>query len=398
MASPTLDVSLHQETDRRTFLRAAALVALAPAWGSARFSGNAWAADQQTAALIPRQKDPENLEFPFASLNGFLTPNELFYVRNHYAAPVLDPKTWRLEVTGAVRRPLRLTYAQVKDMGAQTLTATLECSGNGRAFLDPKAKGVQWQLGAVSTAEWTGVPLAVVLDQAGVRDGAVEVILEGADKGEPGNEPKPVGPIHFARSLPLAKARKPEVILAHRMNGAELPAPHGFPLRAVVAGWYGMASIKWLTRIVVTDRPFRGYAQTTDYTIWTRPDGLPSLTPITVNDVKASIARPSAGETVSANAPYRVHGAAWAGEVEVAKVEVSTDGGTTWNAARLLGEPVPFAWRLWEYNWRTPANGKHNLLARASDKSGRVQPLKRDPDRRNYLINHVVPVAVTVGG
>ncbi len=377
---------------RRAFLRRAALTPLALC------AGRVAPADQPRApALIPRQKNPDNLEFPFATLDRFLTPNDLFYVRSHYAVPRLDAQTWRLAVTGAVARPLELTYAQLLEMPARTLTATLECAGNGRAFLVPKTSGVQWELGAVSTAEWTGVSLAAVLERAGVRPGAVEVILDGADRGEPKNEPKPAGPISFARSLPLAKAQKPEVLLAYRMNGAPLTPAHGFPVRAVVGGWYGMAQVKWLTRLVVTDRPFLGYDQTSDYAVWQRRDGLPSLTPLTEMDVKSSIARPAAGEKVPAGSAYRVHGAAWTGESEITAVEVSTDGGQTWAPARLLDRAVPWSWRLWDHEWKTPAGGRHVLMARATDRRGRVQPLKRDPDRRNYQINHVVPVEVQVG-
>jgi DMSO/TMAO reductase YedYZ molybdopterin-dependent catalytic subunit len=383
--------------NRRAFLRGAAASlpwacaasALTPARGYASGLGRQPATARQEADLIVRQKEPENLEFPFATLNSFITPNELFYVRCHFSVPRLQRDVWRLRVTGAVKRPLELIFAQLLDFPTCTLTATLECAGNGRSQLVPKTKGVQWDLGAVSTAKWTGVTLATVLERAGLREGAADVILEGADQGEPGNEPKPPGSIHFCRSLPVAKAISPSVLLAHQMNGEPLAAAHGFPLRAVVGGWYGMASVKWLRRILVTDRPFLGYDQSIDYAIWQRRDGIPSLTPITEVEVKASIARPTRGEIVPANADYRVHGAAWAGESEVAKVDVSTDGGQTWQAARLRGDAVPLSWRLWEYTWKTPASGKHILMARATDQRGRVQAMKRDPDRRNYMISHV---------
>jgi DMSO/TMAO reductase YedYZ molybdopterin-dependent catalytic subunit len=379
--------------DRRQFFRGAAMTAAAAlAWG--RYPLLSWAED--APSLIPREKDPDNLEFPFASLDSFLTPNKLFYVRNHFAAPKLDAETWRLKVEGAVKKPLELTHAEILKLPARTVPVTLECAGNGRAFLEPKAKGVPWQLGAVGTSEWTGVTLASVLERAGVKSEAVDVVLEGADFGEVKNEPKPDGKLHFARGLPLAKALKPEVLLAHRMNGEALPVAHGFPLRAVVAGWYGMASIKWLQRIVVTDRPFHGYEQTTDYTVWVRRDGLPILTPLASMEVKANIARPAAGEVVPAGKPYRIHGAAWAGESDLSKVEISTDGGTSWSLAGLVDESKPYCWRRWEYTWEKPTAGKHQLLARATDGSGRTQPAKRDPDRRNYAISHVVPVAIEV--
>ncbi len=241
------------------------------------------------------------------------------------------------------------------------------------------------------------MPLAALLERAGVKDGAVEVVLEGADAGTIKDDPKPAGPIQFARSLPLERARKGNVLLAHRMNQADLPAAHGFPLRAVVPGWYGVASVKWLTRIVVTERPFHGFFQSIDYSTFTRRDGLVSVVPITEMQVKAEVARPTGGEVIAAGTDYRVHGAAWAGDAAVAKVEVSADGGKTWNAARLLGQAVPHAWRLWEFPWHTPARaGRYSLMARATDERGQTQPLKRDPDRRNYVVNHVLPVEVDV--
>jgi DMSO/TMAO reductase YedYZ molybdopterin-dependent catalytic subunit len=354
-------------------------------------------ADTPAPELIPRQKNPDNLEFPFASLNSFITPNHLHYVRNHYPQPDLDAAGWRLRIIGAVDNSLNLSYADLRAMPARSATVTMECAGNGRSFLKPKSKGVQWDMGAVSTAEWTGVPLAALLDRAGVKSNAVEVILEGADQGDPQKDAAPPGNVAFARSLPLAKARRAEVLLAYRMNGVDLPKAHGFPVRAIVGGWYGMASVKWLTRIIVTDKPFFGFDQTIDYAVWEQRDGLPTLTAITAMDPKALIARPTAGEKIAAGNAYRIHGAAWAGEQEIDRVEVSTNGGRSWSAATLLAEAIPLAWRLWEYPWRPAAQGQHILMARAYDKSGRAQPLERDPGRRNYRISHVLSTAVDVG-
>jgi DMSO/TMAO reductase YedYZ molybdopterin-dependent catalytic subunit len=379
------------EPTRRAFVRgAAALPLLAGAW-----AGRARA---DAPGLIVREKDPDNLEMPFDALAGFQTPTELFYVRSHFAVPKLEAATYRLSVEGAVRQRLELTLEQALALGRTTLSATLECAGNGRGFLQPKTKGVQWQTGAVGTAEWSGVPLAALLDKAGVRPGAVEVVLEGADGGEMKNEPKPEGKIPFARALPLEKARSKEVLLAHQMNGAPLTPAHGSPLRALVGGWYGMASVKWLRRIVVVDRPFRGLFQSVDYAVWRRGEQGVTLEPITAMEVKASIAGPRPDDVLPAGADVRVHGAAWAGEAEVTKVEVSVDGGKTWEESRLLGRPVPLCWRLWEFDWKKPAAGKHTLLARATDSRGRVQPLQHDPDRRNYLITRCQPVEVTVRG
>jgi DMSO/TMAO reductase YedYZ molybdopterin-dependent catalytic subunit len=391
-----------QPFDRRTFLRgtAAALpMACTPLHHTGLLAAEVESKDSSRAAsLITRQQEPKNLESPFAALSSFVTPNDLFYVRNHFPMPKLDVRTWRLKVEGAVSKERALTYDQLRVMPARTVTATLECAGNNRAYLTPKAKGVQWELGAVSNAEWTGVPLAWLLEDSGVKKGAVEVVLEGADKGEVTDQ-KPLAELHFARSLPLARAHRDEVILAYKMNGKELPAEHGFPLRVVVPGWYGVASIKWLRRLVVTDRPFNGFFQTFDYSTFERARGLTRVVPITELEVKAQIARPTAGEAIKAGSTYRVHGVAWTGDSVVSRVEVSTDGGSTWNKARLLGKPVAHAWRLWEYSWEVPGKaGMVKLLARAADERGRVQPLERDVSRRNYMISHVLPVEVAIKG
>jgi DMSO/TMAO reductase YedYZ molybdopterin-dependent catalytic subunit len=391
--------------DRRGFLRGAtALPLVLAAAGIPTALARASEGDARTrgagrpSGLITRQTDPENLEFPFSTLEDFLTPTEQFYARTHFEVPELEASTWRLTVEGPVERPLELGYDELRRMPSRTVTALLECSGNGRVFLKPPQVGIRWELGAVGNAEWTGVPLADILERAGVKPGAVEVILEGADKGE-FREPLPRTPgvIPYARSLPLGRARRPEVLLAYRMNGEDLPPGHGHPVRAIVPGWYGMASVKWLRRIIVADRPFHGYFQTFQYTIWERRHGLPSLVPVTELEVKAQIARPAPHEVVPKDSTYRVHGAAWTGESEVAKVEVSTDGGRTWAEAKLTGDSTRFAWRFWGHDWQTPARaGRRLLMARATDGRGRVQPMGRDNDRRDAMISHVLPIEVEV--
>lgn len=380
---------------RRDFLTGAAALLAGPAIGTASLgAARTAAAADGPAGLIVREREPLNLEFPFSTLNGPVLANDQFYVRNHFPAPAIRPQEWRLRVEGAVDRPLELTYDDLLRMPAVTTSALLECAGNNRSYLGPEVKGVAWQLGAVGVARWTGVPLALVLDRARVRSGAVEVILEGADRGTVANFPEE---IRFARSLPLKKARRGDVLLAHHMNNAELPKDHGFPLRAVVPGWYGVASVKWLTRIIVSEQPFHGYFQSVDYTVWQRPNGLPTQVPITEMLLKAQIARPTLGEKLTAGKEYRIFGAAWTGNGEVARVEVSTDGGDRWTEARLLGKANPYTWRLWEYDWQVPGRtGPRVVLARAVDSEGRKQPLEREKDRRNYLINHVLPIRVDV--
>jgi DMSO/TMAO reductase YedYZ molybdopterin-dependent catalytic subunit len=386
----------HQESfnqlGRRAFLAGTAL----GAWSLA--ARQVWAAPEgQTRVgsgppgLIRRQARPDNLESNFAALDSFITPTDQFYVRNHFDVPELTAERWQLSVEGAVRQTVSLNYNQLVGLPSQTVTAMLECSGNGRVFLDPPQVGVRWEQGAVGNATWTGVPLADVLEKAGVTAEAMEVIVEGADEGKFSSPLPPTpGTICYARSLSVVKARESNVLLAYKMNGKELTPNHGFPVRLVVPGWYGMASVKWLRRLVVSPRPFQGYFQTMSYSYWQRRDGLPTLTPVTELEVKSQIARPALGETVAAGKPYRVFGAAWTGEADIAKVEVSTDGGKTWVTATLEGKPIRHAWRLWTLEWPVPAApGRHVLMSRATDSRGRVQAMARDPDRRDTMISHV---------
>lgn len=389
---------------RRAFLQQAALAA--PLASALAFEADA-AADEPREprgerpfpGVIVRQHEPPNLEFPFDTLNGFITSNEQFYVRTHFPVPEVAAKDWTLKVEGHVEKPFEIGYAELTTLKAETIAALLECAGNGRIYLKAPQIGLRWAQGGVSNAEWTGVRLWTLLDRAGVKPGAVDVILEGHDHGtyqEP--NPRTPGEVQYARSVPIDKARRPEVLLAWQMNGQPLPPLHGFPVRAIVAGWYGMASVKWLKRIVVTDRPYQGFFQTFMYTIWERrKDGLPALVPVTEIAVKSQIARPTQYEVVSAASSYRIFGAAWSGESPIAKVEISTDGGKSWEQARLDKRSAPFAWRLFEYEWRVPSRrGRHVLMSRATDDSGQTQPLERDNDRRDAMITHVQRIEVDV--
>lgn len=330
---------------------------------------------------------------PFETLADFITPTPAFYVRSHFPIPEIDRDKWFLRVEGEVENPFEISYGDLIQLESQKIPVTLECAGNNRMFLEPKVKGVQWALGAVGNAEWTGVPLSILLDRAGVKSNAREVILEGADHG-PLDDPKaPRGEVRFARSVPLTKA-KTDALLAYRMNDLDLLPEHGFPLRAIVPGWYAMASIKWLQRIIVTDKPFMGYYQTLDYAYWRKNE----LVPLSDMQLKAEIAQPIDGQVVAANSNVRVHGAAWTSNAEIKSVELSADGGSTWKAASLLGESKPNAWRLWEFEWKTPGQaGKQTLIARATDSAGNTQPTERDWDRGTYMINHLLPITVNVG-
>jgi len=347
--------------------------------------------------MIVRQSEPQNLEMPFASLDEWIVPTERFYVRSHFPTPKLDPKEFRLVVEGHVENRLELTLDDVKKLGEATTPLTMECAGNGRVFLAPAVRGLQWAHGAVGNANWTGVPLGAILERAKPKAGASDVVLAGADRGAIAADPATPGPIPFSRSLPLAKAKKDETRIAWGMNGEPLTAAHGAPLRAVVGGWFGMASVKWLQRIVVTDRPFQGYFQTMDYSQYVRPNGHdPETAPVTEMQPKAAIARPGPGEVLPLGKAATVFGAAWTGESAVAKVELSADDGKTWTEVKLDDKPKSFCWVLWKHEWTPKAAGPAKLLVRCTDARGGTQPAKRDSDRRSYAINHLISTYVTV--
>jgi DMSO/TMAO reductase YedYZ molybdopterin-dependent catalytic subunit len=337
---------------------------------------------------------PENSETPLESVHGWVTPNRLFFVRNHFEAPpALDPSSWRLTVGGRVRRPAEWTWAELAALPQRSVFATVECAGNGRSFLRERQPGVQWGAGAIGHAEWTGVPLHLVLEQAGIEPEAVEVLFEGADRGSESDHPEPM---NFARGLPLAKALDRDTLLVLRMNGELLAPGHGAPARLFVPGWYGVASVKWLRRIEVLDRPFRGYYQTTKYTVKRRADGRTETVVVGPMAVKSEIIRPQAGAVLSPGT-NRLFGVAWAGEEAVARVEVSTDGGRSWEHAELLGSSNPYCWALWEYLWEVAEPGEYEILARATSTGGRTQPTEHDPLFGGYMIHHSRPLVVRVG-
>jgi DMSO/TMAO reductase YedYZ molybdopterin-dependent catalytic subunit len=347
--------------------------------------------------LITRQKEPRNLETPFDRLDSFLTPTELFYIRSHFPTPLLDRPSYRLEIDGAVDMPLSISYEQLRLMPSASRVATLECAGNSRVFLVPQVEGAQWELGAVGNAEWTGVPLPYLLERAGLDDNACEIVLEGADRGTPKEPPIPPCPISYARSIGRDKAMRSEVLIAYQMNGRDLTPDHGFPVRAIVPGHYGMASVKWLTRIQAMREPFQGYWQTSDYGYWDNSGSQPVRRPLREMHVKSEIARPGVYETLEPNSMYSIIGAAWSGESEVTEIEVSTDGGNTWSPAEFLDTAVRHAWRRWKLDWLTPKEpGPRTLLSRARDDSGSVQPGAHDPRFGSYVINHPLPIDVFI--
>ena len=347
--------------------------------------------------MIIRQKDPNNLEMPFDQLGEFITPSELFYIRSHFPTPELDPATYRLSIGGAVRNELSLSYADIRAMPSRTCTATLECAGNSRVFLTPPVPGAQWEVGAVGNAEWTGVPLSLLLESAGLADDVCELVLQGADRGVPKEEPKPPGQISYARSISRERATESDVLIAYQMNGQDLTPDHGYPLRAIVPGHYGMASVKWLTDIVAVTQPFQGYWQTSDYGYWDDSEGTPVRRPLAEMKLKSQIARPRMYERLESGRPYTIFGAAWAGNTDVTEIWISLDGGASWVQGEFLDPINRNAWRRWKYDWITPARaGRYTLLARATGADRRAQPDRHDPNFGSYVIDHPLPIEVFV--
>jgi len=318
-------------------------------------------------------------------------PNARFYVRNHFATPTLDPETWRLDVHGLVDRPLNLTLRDVQQLPSDTLVATLECAGNGRSLLDPPVDGEQWRLGAVSTAEWTGVPLIEVLDRAGVLSAARTIVFRGADAGAPEGS----AVIRFERALSVDEARNSEAILAYAMNGESLPKEHGYPLRLIVPGWYAVASVKWLTDIEVTSTPFDGFFQTSRYVYeWDQDDGTTQIEPVRLQQVRALITEPGADAELAVG-DTTVRGIAWSGAAPISAVEVSIGGGP-WQAARLVGERRRHSWQWWELSTRLEEPGRTSIRARATDLAGRMQPERARWNRLGYGGNAIQIVTVQV--
>ena len=358
---------------------------------------------EQTVQLNPggmiiRQKEPANLESPLHMVDSYITPTELFYIRSHFKTPVIDPTSYRLRIDGAVRKPVSLSLDELKSMPSVTRAATLECAGNGRVFLTPSVPGMQWELGAVGNAEWTGVPLSMLLEQAGLADEACEIIFEGADRGTPTQLPLPPEPITYARSLSREKAMQKEVLIAYEMNGRELAPNHGYPVRVVVPGHYGMASVKWLTNITAVREPFNGYWQTSDYGYWDRVNGSPVRRALSEIAVKSEILRPRVYETLAPNERYTVFGVAWAGETDVTAIAVSVDGGRSWLDGAFLDPVRRHAWRRWTFDWLTPETpGPYTLMSRARTADGKVQPDKHDPYFGTYVVNYPLPIEVFVG-
>jgi DMSO/TMAO reductase YedYZ molybdopterin-dependent catalytic subunit len=340
--------------------------------------------------LVIVKQEPLNAETPLFALRERFTPNQHFYVRSNFPTPTLDSGSWRLRVGGAVARQLELSLEDLRSMPSRELPVTLECAGNGRTAFAPLPQGEPWGLGAVGTALWKGVPLPLLLERAGPGASVAEVLFEGRDRGVPsqGAQEAP-----FARSLPLEKALHFDTLLAYEMNGAPLPREHGGPVRLVVPGWYGMASVKWLATITALDQPFTGFYQRDRYVL--DFPGSSDTLPVREMAPRALITSPQPGAVLRTGS-HILSGVAWSGRGGIASVEVSLEGGGPWQASRLPDPPAPYTWRRWEFDWTPAKLGRHVLRARAADDQGNVQPDLAPWNRLGYCNNSVHALVVEV--
>jgi DMSO/TMAO reductase YedYZ molybdopterin-dependent catalytic subunit len=334
-----------------------------------------------------------NRGMPLEALRYPITPTGLHYLLIHYDIPAVDAAEWRLKIAGQLTKPLELTLEEIKKRPRRTLPVTMECAGNGRALFAPRRISQPWLLEAIGTAEWTGTPLRSILQEAGVSAAAAEIVFTGLDRGVEGDLVQ-----QYQRSLTLEEATKEEVLLVYEMNGEPLPPQHGYPLRLVKPGWYGMASVKWLDRVEAVAEPFQGYQMVRAYRYAQSADGPGEA--VDVIRARALMIPPGIPDFMTRDrlvdaGPVILTGKAWAGHGGVSRVEVSVDSGATWSEARLDEAASPFAWRSWTCAWNaTP--GTYLLQVRASDAEGNVQPAVQEWNFGGYGNNGVQRVSVLV--
>jgi len=384
---------------RRDFLRQISGAALAAGVAPAML---AWALPLQAQnvefqgedGMILRSFRFVDLETPVEYFNTWLTPVPHFFVRNHMHEPSgLNADDWRLTISGEVERPLTLSLGELSKLETHTVVNTLECAGNGRSLHRPQTPGIQWGKGAVSTARFSGPRLRDLLQHAGLKPNGKHVMFRGLDE-VPGKVPP------FIRSIPIEKAQDSDTLIATHMNGAALTKHHGFPARALVPGWVGAASCKWLTEIKVLESEFVGNFMSPGYRFPNQPvkpgDAVkPEDTHVLTSlNVKSVISAPADGATSKAG-NLAVYGTAWAGEADIVNVDISTDGGLSWNPAKLGHERAHYAWRLWRYEWKAKS-GDYVVLSRATDSKGRVQPAAPEWNPGGYFYNAVDQVKVHV--
>jgi DMSO/TMAO reductase YedYZ molybdopterin-dependent catalytic subunit len=335
-----------------------------------------------------------NHALPLEALRYDVTPTGLHYTLVHYDIPAVDPASWRLALDGALRRPLTLTLGELQRRPERTVRVTLECAGDGRALLSPRPLSQPWLTGAVGTADWTGTALQPLLEEAGLDNGVVELLFTGLDRGIEGGVEQ-----DYQRSLPLAEALHADALLAWAMNGQPLEPQHGAPLRLIIPGWYGMAHVKWLRSISALTEPFTGYQNASAYRYsQSRAEAGESVTLMRVRSLMVPPGIPDflTRMRVVARGPVALTGRAWSGRAAITRVEVSTDGGDSWAPTELRPPSHPHAWQAWHYAWDASTPGVYELLCRAEDATGAVQPVEQHWTARGMGNNAAQRVRVQV--
>ena len=338
--------------------------------------------------------DDRGLESRLEQMQGLITPRHLFFVRNNSVSVDLDALDWRLSVEGdAVANPMELSYDRIRNLPSRTLVSYLECAGNHRAMFDlmqgRAAEGTQWMTGAIGNGEWTGTPLRDVLELSGITDAAVSVLLIGQDTESPEGG--------FRRVVPVEKVMHPDTLLAYALNGDTLPKDHGYPLRALLPGWVGSSSIKWLHRIVVSSDELWTRNNTTSYVLIGDdypPEGEAEGKVVSVQTIKSALALPWPAELATGS--HRIHGYAHSPSAPITAVEWSDDSGSTWNATTVLEPQIQYSWARFEFTWEARP-GEHAIMTRATDAQGNTQPDQVPFNRKGYLFNQPVPHPIRVG-
>jgi DMSO/TMAO reductase YedYZ molybdopterin-dependent catalytic subunit len=321
-----------------------------------------------------------------------ITPTENFFVRNHYSQPEIDINSWRLKISIDDKVITSLSYEDITSLNSTKFNSLLECAGNSRASIQPPVEGLLWDNSGVSSANWTGIPVSDILSELNL-DEYLEVAFIGADSGI---NPSTKQNEFFGSSLTVEQAGNPQVILAYEMNEQPLTKDHGFPVRVLIPGWYGMASVKWLTEIKVMSNAYYGFHQSENY-VYQHLGDLDSSSPerVTSMQVKSLITFPTRGTTITESSTS-ISGKAWSGTGEIEKVDVSTDGGQTWKPANLKENSDSRAWTSWEFPWNNPTPGYYVVQSRAQDSNGNFQPTKATWNFRGFGNNsiHSVPVRI----
>ncbi|MFP5115573.1 sulfite oxidase [Bacillaceae bacterium C204] len=343
--------------------------------------------------LTTRSLHPESQETPIQFIETDIMNNHLFYRQNHFSYPSLSYSNYWLPINGSVLTQKLLSMQDLLQLPSKTVKVILECAGNKRSFFDPKVFGEQWEKGAISQGYWKGVPLRTLLELAGIREGAKEVIVEGYDYGKRTDLDSI---FTYARSLPIEKALHPDTIIAYEYNNQPIPFKHGYPLRLIVPQWYAMASVKWIKQITITDSKFKGPFQSIDYVYYPHKESNKDAIPVTNINVNSTIQKPLDMDVLNTG-KHLIKGIAWTGKGYITRIEVSTDNGQTWSNTKIENKNADvYDWVSWSYEWSILEKGEYTILSKATDSTNRIQPTTPFWNKKGYGYNAIDKIKVKI--